>query len=77
MVKKLVLNVVLNEFFSNIVTNLNFLQFNKIDPTFEKINDHSKLLRSIAPIRVLVFNFSVVEKGDILKETKTLRLNKS
>ena len=75
---------VLNEFFSNVVTKLNILQFNKIDRTSENISD--PLIKAIVKYRahrtVITirenctsksnFNFSFVEKVDILKKIKML-----
>ena len=46
---------VLNEFFSNVVTNLNIPQFNQIDQTSKNISDPViKAIVSIGPIRVLL-----------------------
>ena len=71
---------VLNEFFSNVVTNLNIPQFNQIDWTYENISD--PVIKAIVKYRshqgiIAIrenctsksnFNFSFVEKVDILKE---------
>ena len=77
------------EFFSNVVTNLNISQFNQIDLTSENISD--SFIKTIAKYRahpsVIAikekctsksnFNFSFVEKVDILKEIKMLQSNKA
>ena len=82
---------VLNEFFSNVVTNLNIPQFSYIDRTFENINDpvikaraHSKYRAHPSVIAIKEnctyksnFNFSFVEKADILKEINILQSNKA
>ena len=78
---------VLNEFFANIVTNLNIPQFNQIDRTFENISD--PVIKAIVKYRAHPsiiaikencspnFNFSFVEKVDILNEIKLLQSNKA
>ena len=80
---------VLNEFFANIVTNLNIPQFNQIDRTSENISD--PVIKAIVKYRAHPsiiaikenctsksnFNFSFVEKVDILKEIKMLQSNKA
>ena len=80
---------VLNEFFSNVVTNLNIPQFNQIDRTSENIRD--PVIKAIVKYRAHPsiiaikencasksnFNFSFVEKVDILKEIKMLQSNKA
>ena len=80
---------VLNEFFANIVTNLNIPQFNQIDRTSEKIRDpvikgtvkyraHPSIIaiKENCPSKSN-FDFSFVEKVDILKEIKMLQSNKA
>ena len=80
---------VLNEFFSNVVTNLNITQFNQIDQIPENISD--PVIKAIVKYRAHPsiiaskknyasksnFDFSFVEKADILKENKMLQLNKA
>ena len=80
---------VLNEFFANVVTNLNIPQFNQIDRTSENIRD--PVIKAIVKYRAHPsiiaikenctsksnFNFSFVEKVDILKEIKMLQSNKA
>ena len=80
---------VLNEFFSNVVTNLNIPQFNQIDRISENISD--PVIKAIVKYRAHPsiiaskenctsksnFNFSFVEKADILKENKMLQSNKA
>ena len=80
---------VLNEFFANVVNSLNILQFNQIDRTSEKISDPAikaivkyRAHPSITAIKENCtsksnFNFSFVEKVDILKEIKMLQSNKA
>ena len=79
----------MNEFFSNVVTNLNIPQFNQIDRTSENISD--PVIKAIVKYRAhrsiiatkenstskCNFNFSFVEKVDILKEIKMLHSNKA
>ena len=79
----------MNEFFSNVVTNLNIPQFNQIDRTSENISD--PVIKAIVKYRahpsIIVikenctsksnFNFSFAEKVDILKEIKMLLSNKA
>ena len=79
----------MNEFFSNVVTNLNITQFNQIDQISENISD--PVIKAIVKYRahpsIIVikenctsksnFNFSFVEKVDILKEIKMLQSNKA
>ena len=79
---------VLNEFFSNVVTSLNIPQFNQNDRASENISD--TVIKAIVYYRghlsvIAVkencssksnFNFSFVEKVDILKEIKILKSNK-
>ena len=78
---------VLNEFFANVVTNLNIPQFNQIDRTSENIRD--PVIKAIVKYRahpsVIAikenctsksnFNFLFVEKVDVLKEIKMLQSN--
>ena len=80
---------VLNQFFSNVVTNLNIPQFNQIDRTSENISD--PVIKAIVKYRAHLsvtaikenctfksnFNFLFVEKVDILKEIKMLQSNKA
>ena len=80
---------VLNEFFSNALTNLNIPQFNQIDRKSENINN--SVIKGIVKYRAHPsiiafkenctsksnFNFSFVEKVDILKEIKMLHSNKA
>ena len=80
---------VLNEFFSNALTNLNIPQFNQIDRKSENINN--SVIKGIVKYRAHPsiiafkenctsksnFNFSFVEKVDILKEIKMLQSNKA
>ena len=80
---------VLNEFFANIVTNLNIPQFNQIDRTSENISD--PVIKAIVKYRAHPsiiaikenctsksnFNFSFVEQVDILNEIKMLHPNKA
>ena len=79
----------MNEFFSNVVTNLNIPQFNQIDRTSENISDpvikaivkysaHSSVIaiKENCPSKSN-FNFSLVEKIDILKQIKMLQSNKA
>ena len=68
---------VLNEFFCNVVTNLNIPQFNQIDPTSENISDSviKVIVRymanpSIIGIKENCTFKSNFEKVDILKEIK-------
>ena len=79
----------LNEFFSNVVTNLSIPQFNQIDRTSENISD--LVIKPIVKYRAHLnvnavkenctsksnFSFSFVEKGDILKEIEMLQSNKA
>ena len=79
----------MNEFVCNVATNLNIPQFNQIDRTSENISD--LVIKAILKYRghpsVIAikenytsksnFNFSFVEKVDILKEIKMLQLNKA
>ena len=79
----------MNEFFSNVVTNLNIPQFNQIYQTSENISDPviKAILKYRAhPSTIAIkencasksdFNFSFVEKVDILKEIKMLQSNKA
>ena len=78
---------VLNEFFANIVTNLNIPQFNQIDRTSENISD--PVIKAIVKYRahpsIITIkencpsksNFNFNEKVDILKEIKMLQSNKA
>ena len=80
---------VLNEFFSNVVNNLNIPQFNQIDRTSENISDPViiAIVKYIAHPSVIAikenctpksnFNFLFVEKVDILKEIQMLQSNKA
>ena len=75
--------------FANVVTNLNIPQFNQIDRTSENIRD--PVIKAIVKYRAHPsiiaikenctsksnFNFSFVEKVDILKEIKMLQSNKA
>ena len=75
----------MNELFRNVATNLNIPQFNQIDRTSENISD--LVIKAILKYRdhpsVFAikenytsksnFNFSFVEKVDILKEIKMLQ----
>ena len=82
-------NKVLNEFFSNAVTNLNIPQFKQIHRTSENISDPAikaivryKTHPSIIAIKENCtsksnFNSSFVEKVDILKEINMLQSNKA
>ena len=75
--------------FSNVVTNLNIPQFNQIDRTSENISDPviKAIVKNRAHPSVIEikenctsksnFNFSFVEKVDILKEIKMLKSNKA
>ena len=79
----------LNEFFSNVLTNLNIPQFNQIDRTSENISD--LVIKPIVKYRAHLnvnavkenctsksnFSFSFVEKVDILKEIEMLQSNKA
>ena len=79
----------MNKFFSNVVTNLNISQFNQIDQTSENISDPViiAIMKYRAHPSVIAikenctsksnFNFSFVEKVDILKDIKMLQLNKA
>ena len=79
----------MNEFFSNVATNLNILQFNQIDRTSENISDRvsKAIVKYITHPSIIAIkencisksncSFSFVEKGDILKEIKMLQSNKS
>ena len=89
----------MNEFFSNVATNLNILQFSQIDRTSKNISDPGikAIVKYRAHPNVIVkyrahpsivaikenctsksnFNFSFVEKVDILKEIKMLQSNKA
>ena len=80
---------VLNELFSNVVTNLNIPQFNEIYRTSENIS--GPVIKAIVKYRAQSsiiaikesctskanFKFSFVGKVDILKEIKTLQSNKA
>ena len=80
---------VLNEFFANIVTNLNIPQFNQIDRTSENISD--PVIKAIVKYRAHLsiiaikenctsksnFHFSFVEQVEILNEIKMLQSNKA
>ena len=80
---------VLNQFFSNVITNLNIPQFNQIDRSSENISD--PVIKAIVKYRAHPsvtaikenctfksnFNFLFVEKVDILKEIKMLQSNKA
>ena len=78
---------VFNEFFSDVVTNLNIPQINHIDQTPENISDlvikdivKYKAHPSITAIEESSksnFNISFVEKLDIVKEIKMLQSNKA
>ena len=78
---------VFNEFFSDVVTNLNIPQINHIDQTPENISDlvikdivKYKAHLSITAIEESSksnFNISFVEKLDIVKEIKMLQSNKA
>ena len=80
---------VFNEFFSDVVTNLNIPQINHIDQTPENISDlvikdivKYKAHPSITAIEESCFsksnfNISFVEKLDIVKEIKMLQSNKA
>ena len=80
---------VFNEFFSDVVTNLNIPQINHIDQTPENISDlvikdivKYKAHPSITVIEESCFsksnfNISFVEKLDIVKEIKMLQSNKA
>ena len=79
----------MNEFFANVVTNLNIPQFNQTDRTSENISD--PVIKAIVkywahPSIIAIkenrtsksnFNSSFVEKVDILKEIKILQSNKA
>ena len=77
----------MNEFFSNVVTNLNIPQFNQIDRTSENISD--PVIKAIVKYRahpsIITIkencpsksNFNFNEKVDILKEIKMLQSNKA
>ena len=74
----------MNEFFCNVVTNLNIPQFNQIDPTSENISDSViKVIvkymahPSIIGIKENCTSKSNFEKVDILKEIKMLQSNKA
>ena len=79
----------MNDIFSNVATNLNIPQFNQIDRTSENISDPAikaivryKTHPSIIAIKENCtsksnFNFSFVEKVDILKEIKIFQSNKA
>ena len=79
----------MNDIFSNVATNLNIPQFNQIDRTSENISDPAikaivryKSHPSIIAIKENCtsksnFNFSFVEKVDILKEIKIFQSNKA
>ena len=79
----------MNDIFSNVATNLNIPQFNQIDRTSENISDPAikaivryKAHPSIIAIKENCtsksnFNFSFVEKVDILKEIKIFQSNKA
>ena len=80
---------VLNEFFSNVVTNLNIPQFNQIDRTSDNISDpvikaimKGRTHSNVTAIKENCtsksnFNFLFIEKVDILKEIKLVQLNKA
>ena len=80
---------VLNEFFSNVVTNLNIPQFNQIDRISENFSDPfiKAIVKHRAHPSIIAgkenctsksnFDFSFVEKADILKENKMLQSNKA
>ena len=80
---------VLNEFFANIVTNLNIPKFNQIDQTSENTIDpvikailKYRAYPSIIAIKenctsISNFDFSFVEKVDIPNEIKMLKSNKA
>ena len=75
--------------FANVVTSLNIPQFNQIDRTSESIND--PVIKAIVKYRAhpsiiaikehctskSKFNFSFVEKVDIMKEIKMSQSNKA
>ena len=79
----------MNEFFANIVANLNIPQFNQTDRKSEKISDpvvkatvKCRAHPSIIAIKenctsTSNFNFSFIEKVDILKEIIMLQSNKA
>ena len=74
----------MNEFVPNVVTKLNIPQFNKIDQTSESMGD--PVIKAIVKYRAYLsvitirenctsksnFNFSFVDKVDILKKIKML-----
>ena len=80
---------VLNELFSNVVTNLNIPQINQIERTSENISD--PVIKAIVKYRAHPsiiaikenctsksnFSFMFVEKVGILKEIQVLQLNKA
>ena len=80
---------VLNEFFSNALTNLNIPQFNQIDRKSENINN--SVIKGIVKYRAHPsiiafkenctsksnFNFPFVEKVNVLKEIEILQSNKA
>ena len=79
----------MNKFFSNVLVNFNIPQFNQIDRTSENISD--PVIKAMVKYRAHPsataikencisksnFNFSFVEKVDILKKIKMLQLNKA
>ena len=79
----------MNEFFSNVLIDLNISQFNQIDRTSENISN--PVVKAIVKYRAnpsaiaiketctskFNFNLSFVEKVDILKEIKMLQSNKA
>ena len=79
----------MNELFSNVATNLNIPQFNQIDRTSENISDPviKAIVNYWGHLSIIAikenctsksnFNFSFVEKVDILKEIKMLQSNKA
>ena len=79
----------MNEFFPNILTNRNISLFNQIDRISENVSDpfiKAIMKYSAHPSVITIkenctfksnFNFSFVEKLDILKEIKVLQSNKA
>ena len=76
---------VLDDFFSNIVTNLGIPQYIKGEPVSQNIDDplmkaivKYRLHPSIIPIKEksLSFSFSLVEREEIIKEINNLKTNK-
>ena len=78
----------LNNFFSNIVKNLEIPQYNQVDSICQNIKDpvfkaiikyrnHPNIIPIKARCANSKFSFSFIEKKNVLKEIKNLQINKA